>query len=468
MTIPSQSTTITDGAIGLASGALSDVWAFVGTCSSGTAGTVYSFASPTDVVSTLGYGPLSEMVAFTLARNGGSVYAVKVTSNVAATSSAVTATGTSPPTVTISGTATDTFSGRIEITTGGTRGTATFKFSLDGGDTYSAEILTAATYLMPNSGITIAFASGTYASDNVYTFTTTEPAFDATNLNTALDALINAGTTFDAVHVVGFPQGADNAAKATASAAIAAAVDAKLDTLANQQRWACAVTECGVVDNDATGDAALAAGFASTVAKQVSACADTCEVISPVTGRLYTRSVAWPYVAKLRQRPFSTPAHQVEGGELACSSIRRNEYTRNGLDTARLVTARTWPGKPGFFITRPKMLHAVPSDYDQFQFRMLIHKAARLAWVAFGRFQNKNTPTKSDGTIDEAYAKIIEAEVDKSLGDLVAGGHAQSVQSQVNRTINIMSTRTIKVKVRVKRYEVAEYLEIELGFQPAT
>src|SRR5216684_1248194 len=59
--------------------------------------------------------------------------------------SAVTATGTAPPTVTLSGTPNDGYNIRIEITTAGVRGTAVFRWSSNGGTSYTSNVVTAAT-----------------------------------------------------------------------------------------------------------------------------------------------------------------------------------------------------------------------------------------------------------------------------------------------------------------------------------
>lgn len=98
--------------------------------------------------------------------------------------SSVTSSGTSPPVVTLSGTPNGAHKLRIIITVGGALGTAKFKFSLDDGENYSAEILTAASVTLTDpavdsligangkSGLTAGFASNTYNVDNVYTATT--------------------------------------------------------------------------------------------------------------------------------------------------------------------------------------------------------------------------------------------------------------------------------------------------------
>ncbi|MES2359972.1 MAG: hypothetical protein V4529_16655 [Gemmatimonadota bacterium] len=87
-------------------------------------------------------------------------------------SSATTAGGTTPPAVTLSGTAALTYGIRIEVNdvTGGTsRGQAKFRWSIDNGATFAETgVLTAATYVLGSTGLTANFPAGTYANDNTY------------------------------------------------------------------------------------------------------------------------------------------------------------------------------------------------------------------------------------------------------------------------------------------------------------
>lgn len=85
--------------------------------------------------------------------------------------SEVDADGTSPPTVTLSGTPESAVTTLlVEIVDPGELGVATFRWSLDNGDTWSdpAED-TAASVALAGSGLTAAFGAGNYADDNVYT-----------------------------------------------------------------------------------------------------------------------------------------------------------------------------------------------------------------------------------------------------------------------------------------------------------
>jgi hypothetical protein len=85
----------------------------------------------------------------------------------------ITATGTTPPAVTVTGTTSSAINKlRIEITTLGARGTAVFRYSFNGGSTWTSLVVTAATVdLLLNgskTGLTVNFAVGNYALDNVY------------------------------------------------------------------------------------------------------------------------------------------------------------------------------------------------------------------------------------------------------------------------------------------------------------
>jgi hypothetical protein len=86
-------------------------------------------------------------------------------------SSQLSAAGATPPTVTHSGVVPINCGLKLDIPTGGARGTATFRYSLRNGDgtDWSAEIPTAATYVVPGTSIQLQFSNvGTYATNNVY------------------------------------------------------------------------------------------------------------------------------------------------------------------------------------------------------------------------------------------------------------------------------------------------------------
>lgn len=87
---------------------------------------------------------------------------------------AVSSTGTTPPTITLSGTQLQPVDLKIECTTLGARGVAVLRYSVDGGVTWVSGVATAATISVidPNgtdTGLVINYANAAAAVDNVWT-----------------------------------------------------------------------------------------------------------------------------------------------------------------------------------------------------------------------------------------------------------------------------------------------------------
>lgn len=200
MSLPSVSLTALDGALGLTPPAANGLQVKVGVCSSGTANTLYRFNDPKKLVDTLGTGPVVEAAAHLLNVAGGIVYVCKADTDVAGSQGSWTRTGTGPsPGCASTGTPLDGYEVIVLIVRGGTRGTATFKVSFDGGDTYSPEYATAAsiTAFASDTGLTLTFATGTYVAGDTYTSTSTAPGFTTTSLGDALDAMSASTVPFE-------------------------------------------------------------------------------------------------------------------------------------------------------------------------------------------------------------------------------------------------------------------------------
>lgn len=93
-----------------------------------------------------------------------------------ATLGTVTQSG-SGPAVNLSGNPTETILGRVEIIAGGARGVATFRYTTDG-ENYVGALTTAATYSLGDTGVTLNFAVGTYAANEIYQWTSTPATTD--------------------------------------------------------------------------------------------------------------------------------------------------------------------------------------------------------------------------------------------------------------------------------------------------
>jgi len=85
-------------------------------------------------------------------------------------SSTLLKSGTSPPTVTLSGTLTTNTSLTLDIPVGGTLGVAEFRYKINDGS-FSSNIVTSATYAVPGTGLTLNFPNSTYSINNTYATT---------------------------------------------------------------------------------------------------------------------------------------------------------------------------------------------------------------------------------------------------------------------------------------------------------
>lgn len=348
---------------------------------------------------------------------------------------AVTSAGTAPPVVSLTGTPNGYHDVRIEITTGGARGTAVFKWSINGGTTYTTAVTTAATVVLTGSGLTAVFATGTdYATDNIYT------AHAGKGLRDRLDVA--------------------HTKMAAAEVAFRYAF-ALLDGMPTASDLVCSQTT---------------STFTST---RVGAVPSTLRVLSPVSSRRYLRPAAWVMANRVAAiDPHRHPGEVAMGALSDVLENTRDERLTEALDAVRWGTLCTHIGLTGVYVTRMKLFAATGSDFSSVMNRRVLDKACRLTRTAALQWLNRDlriNPSTSTvlaglpgapGTIDERDARRIEAAIESTLNaGLLATGNASAVSVQVTRTDNLLSTATLRFKVRVTPKAYAETLEGEIAFQ---
>jgi hypothetical protein len=467
MPLPGVNVVLQDFALGLVEPA-DHAQAIVGTAASGTNNAVVAISDLKTLKDTFGSGPLVEAAAHALLVAGGPVYCVKVAATTAGSNSSVTLTGTGvDPGATVSGTPLDDYTVRVKIVLGGTRGTATFQISFDGGDTYSEVYVTAAsvTTWATETGLTIAFAVGTYVAGDIYAFTSTGPKFGSSDLATALDNLNASAYSFEWVHIAGTVTGADDAAKVTAFAALAAAVETKLTTWTTAFRYAFAILQVPTVADSALNVSGVT-GFAST--RQMWVAGDV-ELVSAINARQIRRNASLNVAARLGAIDLQrSPACPADGTLPGIVSLVRDERITEALDALRITTLRTFDSAfAGHYVTNGRMMAPAGSDYAFVQNRRVMDRAATVARQAMIPYVNADFRVDAvTGFIDEREAVAIESRITRALeGDLVATGRATRVQVQVKRDDNLISTQTLNVRIRVIPKSYARFITLDLGFE---
>jgi len=357
----------------------------------------------------------------------------------------------------------DAYNVQLTVITTGAPGTGVFSYSIDGGNSVSGQILIPSLggdglskYGIPGTGVVLNF-SGTFTAGDTYSFTTTTAGFNNTDVTNALTTLLAAPIDFGFVHIVGM--GADSAA----AAATAAVVQTAMGTAEAGFRYMFAVTECPTSESDAT----VAAAFGTTVAIRVSVCAGDFAAISPLNGRILRRNLAWVYTARLALIPAGEdPAFVGRGALPNVKSIYRDEQATPLLDAARLVTLRTFPGRPGYFVTNGNMMASPGSDFGLVQRRRVMDVACKVVRNAELPFLNGSVRVdKKTGYIDERDALTFEATVNSQLrAAIVATGMASDSTVVMNRTTNILSTNSEPVTVRVLPLAYLKFIQTNIGF----
>lgn len=467
MALPNVNVSLQDFALGLVEPADHNM-AVVGTAASGSANAVVAISDLKTLKTTFGSGPLVEAAAHALVIGGGPVYCVKVAATNNGTNTGVTRTGTGPdPGVTVSGNPLDDYSVIVKIVVGGARGTATFCVSFDGGDTYSEEYVSAAsiTTFATETGLTLAFAVGTYVAADTYSFTSTGPTYSSSDLATALDNLNASAYAFEFVHIVGTVGGADDATKVTNFVALATAVDTKLTSWATSYRYAFAILQVPGVADSALNVSGVT-GFASV--RQMWVAGDV-ELVSAVTSRKIRRNASLCVAARLASVDLQrSPACPADGTLPGVVSLYRDERTTEALDALRITTLRTFDNAvSGFYVTNGRMMAAAGSDYSFVQNRRVMDRAATVARQALIPTINSDLRVSADtGFIDELEAVAIEARVGRIVeSDLVSPGRASAVEVQVKRDDNLLSTQTLNVRVRVIPKAYARFIDLDIGFE---
>jgi hypothetical protein len=474
MTQPKVTITELDGALGVLPPSSGALHAILGVSSSGVADTPATYARITDLVADFGYGPAVEAAAYYIEKYGRPVVFVKagVTTAGAAAAVVFVGTGTSVVTADVDPVAPlDDYEVYFLVVAGGTIGVTgiTFRYSLDGGRTMSPLIAlgTANTYTIPNSGVVVNFAAGTLVAADSWSFRTSAPKWNTTQIGSALDALKNSLINWEIAHVVGDLVGADFDA-----------IDPKftgMATAGKYRSWAGSFRMPSSGESEATYLGAFGTVFNSKATVHGMICAGACWSISSVSGRQYRRPASFAIVARQAAVDHEVNIADINLGSLPGIAlyddlgnvVHHDESVNPGLDDVRATVLRTWDGVQGVYVNRPRVLSAEGSDFELYPHRRVMNIA--LAALRQYFIRRLNRPIRVDaetGYILEADALEIEAGARAILrAALLAKPKASAVEFALSRHDNVLSTKTLTGDARIVPLGYPETISLEVGFK---
>ena len=352
--------------------------------------------------------------------------------------------------MTISGAPLDAWQVRVKATRAGGTNTGAFRYSLDGGDVYSDELVYpgGSSYAVPGSGLTLTF-SGSLAVGDVFAFDCTAPTWSNGDLAAALDAVIASTASYSIVHVVG-PQDATTFATVSTKAASAESVKKFLFFVIEAAGQSAGQT-------NSQWSASIISTFANSTDKRIGLCAMECELSSvlnqPQAGRTMRRPVAWALAARAGSIPISEDIGRVASGPLLGVSKVYQLDQGETLDAAGFACAFSLNDYEGFYGSG-RLKSPSGSDFQLWQDIRLINEVMRVGYKGQTRYLNDALRVRQAaagqypaGSIDPADAQTVEAYLAGLLRDAITGpGYATEVRPIVDRTVNMISQKVMRVK----------------------
>lgn len=480
--LPSHSLTTQNGNLGLLPPSVGQTVVKIGVSSAGPANLLTYVGSKQDLVDLFGTGPLVDAAALALdQRNRGAVYCMRTAASTVGTVGSTTTTRTSTSTGTCTGAVNpanlDAYSIRVLITRTGTLNVGAFKYSLDGGDSYSAEITIplAGTYDPSGTGVRLTFTPGGgaifYEAGDLFEIPCTAPAWTNSDLATALAALQLESRSFGLVHIVG------QIARAS-YATIFATVKSYADAYEGIGKYARFAIEGGgneAAESNATWAAAWVVLAATSSSPRIMTWLGEAETLAPVltpsAARYMRRSLGYSGMALAGALPISTdlgdqtvPA--LLPGITKCYHLDQSET----LAGSRFAVAYTLDGIEGF-LAEGRLADTSTGDFRYLQYGRVLDEAMRVARAGMTRYQNAAVRVRKvaagaypAGSIDPVDATAIEGRVTTMLRQsLVDSGQATEAALTVNRTTNIISAAKLPYNVQVTPLGYLKALEGKAG-----
>lgn len=386
----------------------------------------------------------------------------------------------------VTGDPSDAYEARVQVLRDGTNlagATATYRLSLDGGDTWGPETaMPVSGVVQPaGTGLTLTFTNGagptSFREGDLFTFDTTAPTYTSNGMADAYNALDQSDDDFEGILFTG-----------AFDAALCTSLESLADASEVQLRYRIVIVGVRArtyQETRAEWENAIRTDFATWSGLHVVPCAGHGEVIVPNTNRQVKRSASLGVAGRMVIAPLSEDLAWVERGPLpGFVSIDYDGADNPSLNDFGFTTLRKRRSRShrGIYIVNPHTGAAADSDFKLLQYLRVWNEAARTLAAAMERHQSRTlravpkplpVPTppiyqgRTAGAIDDREAAAIEADINAKLSLVLLEGpvqHVTAVTARVNRTVDIVATRSLPVSLSLGPVSYAKLISAEIGF----
>lgn len=458
--------TVEDGQLGLANKTGTGIHVKIGACSAESEDPVIitGTMSAERIKEKLGLCPLADAVMDSVENGSAKIYCLPVKAGIAGTISEVKktpedATGA----LVVEGTPTNNFNIIVKMTGKGGLNMAVFRYSLNGGASWSEDITvpTGGKYAAEEAGLTFTFTTETeFAVNDMFTCTTTAPMMTNEDILDACSRLKDISAAYEFVHIVG----------STASE-LWVAVSVKQEELMDKYRKPVFfVLEAYQKEAEET----LAEYISSLEADRRKVSNDDIQVI-PARGYYVgmdgvTRDINLANIvcglyarASVQESVGRTAAYSISDKKLlGLLPAGLDEDAVDALDQASYLTFRQYDGLAGYYVTNARVMGPEDGDFRYAEDVRVKNKIIRLTRQAALKQLQADVDLENVDADLEAKAKFITADVEKQMVDKK---EISSLRVIVPTGQDILRTERMEMQIRYVPIGKIREIAISLGME---
>ena len=175
-------------------------------------------------------------------------------------------------------------------------------------------------------------------------------------------------------------------------------------------------------------------------------------------------------IARVRDGAVQSPTMFIKDKAVELADV-------NSIDAKGYITFLTYSARTGYFFVDDWTATLPTDDYVHIVYRRTIDKAYRIAYDTLLNYLQDTVPCNSDGTVQVAYARIVEAAVENAIiSQMTANGQLSPAQdgtdsgvlADVDLTKNIYAGNPFTITIQVRPFGYNRMIKATLGFTLTT